>query len=200
LLINFRDNFANHFSLSQEEKLLLCLAIYLHDIGCILGREKHSEKSSKLLRRKEFTFLSGIIGDDMLKCLEYIILYHSSDYDLTCIPREPLHYRVRLRLLCAIFRLLDGCELTSARTKRVLYEILKTYKKIKPKAKKFWEAHLSIVSLVFKGNDIVVDCKNIVKARVLIKHFQEELDKVNKIFKEEGFPQLNLRVKRFRLR
>lgn len=187
------------FSFSQEEKLLLCLAIHLHDVGCLLGRTNHNKKSVKLMEHKRFSFLEDMIGDDLLTCLKYMVISHSSDYDLESIPREPAHARVRLRLLCAIFRLLDGCELSSARTKRVLYEILKTYSRIKPEANKYWEAHLSISSVVFSDNMIFVDSKNLRKTRRLTKHLKRDLKIINKVFREENFPELTVQIIKFEL-
>lgn len=198
LLCNFLGNF-DTFPFSQEEKLLLCLCVHLHDIGCILGRADHNKKSVKLLKHRRFSFLEDMVGDDLLACLKYMVLSHSSDYDLESIPREPIHANVRHRLICAVFRLLDGCELSSARTKRVLYEILKTYKKIKPEDAKYWEAHLSTLSVVFNGNTIFVMSKNLRKTRTLIKHLRKDLKEINRVFEEEGFPQLNIEYYKFRL-
>ncbi len=78
-----------------------------------------------------------------------IIKSHSSWYDLANIPTRPIHSKVNLLKVCAVFRLLDGCDLSSERIK-VVYEILEKYRLLSDEtSKKFWEAHLEIVSVVF---------------------------------------------------
>jgi hypothetical protein len=183
------------FSFTEEELFLLCLATYLHDIGCIVDRKGHNNESGKLLTdHPTFCFLSDWIGADLLPCLNLIVRAHSSSFDLSKISREPLHEKVRLRLMCAIFRLLDGCEISAARVSKTLYEILTSKKKIKKKGRKFWDAHLSIYDLYFKGNDIIVECQDLAKAKFLTDHLVEDLVQINKVFSEENFPSFSVKI------
>jgi hypothetical protein len=183
------------FSFTEEELFLLSLATYLHDIGCIVNRKKHSYESGKLLTdHPTFCFLNDWIGADLLPCLNLIVRAHSSKFDLSTISREPLHEHVRLRLMCAIFRLLDGCEISAARVSKTLYEILKTKKKIKKKNLKFWDAHLSIYELHFKGNEIILECQDLAKSKILTDHLIEDLVHINKVFSEENFPTFSAKI------
>lgn len=194
---NFLENLQEfNLELTEEERWLVCLAIWLHDIGCLIAeegeREKHNEYSVQLLERVEFGILEDILGSDILKCLKFVVISHSSNYCLEQVPKEPLHPNIRLRLICAIFRLLDGCDITSARTKRVLYEILKAYNLLDQKSKKFWEAHRSISSAVFEGDTIKIDCDNTDTAELLIEHLEKDLREINRIFSEERFPTFRI--------
>lgn len=193
LFQNFLDNFGQNI-FSEEEKLLICLAIWLHDIGCILGRERHSENSVRLLREiKEFRSLGARIGDSLFECLKYVIMSHSSWYDLSNIPTHPIHPKVNLLKVCAVFRLLDGCDLSSERIK-VIYEILEKYGLLSENSKKFWKAHLEIVSVIFRDNTVIINCKNQGSAEPLIKHFKDELDKINNAFHKANLPKLEVEI------
>jgi len=173
----------------------VCLAIWLHDIGCILGREKHSEKSVKLLEEIEvFRSLRTRIGDSLFECLKYVILSHSSWYDLSNIPTHPIHSKVNLLKVCAVFRLLDECDLSSERI-RVIYEILERYGLLSDEgSKKFWKAHLEIVSVVFRGDKVIINCKNQDPAELLIEHFRSELDIINTALHKVCFPRLEVEI------
>ena len=195
LFCNFVQNLEKNFKgaeLTEEERWLVCLAIWLHDIGCLLTTEeekaKHNKYSVEMLQRPEFHILADMLGDDMLKCVKFVVISHSSSYDLKNIPSEPIHSKIRLRLICAIFRLMDGCDITSARTKKVLYELLKAYKLLDDESMKFWEAHRSISSVVFERKEIVIDCDDVDKAELLVKHLENDLEKINQTLAEEQFP------------
>lgn len=183
------------FSFSQEEKLLICLAIYVHDVGCIIGRPEHNMKSAKLImKHSSFSYLQSQIGSDLLNCLKCVILSHSSIYDLQKIQKEPIHDEVNLRVICAVFRLLDGCEISSARVSKPLYDILISYNKIRSDRRKYWDAHRSIIGIVFRDKRIIIDSENLGKTRLVSNHLKRDLQEINKIFKEEKLPQLTVEL------
>jgi len=66
-------------SLSEEEKWLVCLAIWLHDVGCLVTKEQEKEKhnlySVEILQRPEFHMLVDILGGDIVKCLKFVTKY-----------------------------------------------------------------------------------------------------------------------------
>jgi hypothetical protein len=198
LLAKFQENQTKtltSFSFTKDELFLLSLATYLHDIGCIIDRTDHNRKSGKLLlEHPAFFFLNDKIGKDLLKCLNLIIIAHSSNFELEAISTEPLHATVRVRLMAAIFRLLDACEISAARVSKVLYDILTTNGQMKPEEIKYWEAHFSICDLFFKGNDIVLDCDDLAKAGLIIDHLRKDLFPINRVFSQENFLTFNLRV------
>jgi len=187
LLCNFVNNWAGT-AFANEEKYLLSIAVWLHDIGCLLGREKHNENSVKLLEHPRFSFIDNLLDGDLRSCLKYIIVSHSSDYKLKNIPKIPVHQDVRLKLACATFRSIDGCDITDARTKPILYDILKTYSLLEKDSIEIWECHLSTIGAVFQGNDINITYRKGKRkeARLLTDHLREDLKKLNRIFKKYG--------------
>jgi hypothetical protein len=199
ILSNFCKNLEDfNLELSEEEKYLICLAIWLHDIGVLITREeekeKHNENSVKVLESKEFEMLTDIFGKDKTKCLKYVIKLHSSHADLESVPKHTILPDVRLKLICAIFRLIDGCDITSARTTRVLYNLLSENNLLKADSQPYWAAHLCISSAVFQKGEIIVDCDDIAAAKLLTDHLIKDLDPINKVFREEKFPEFNVRV------
>lgn len=195
LLCNFLNNWTGT-RFKNEEKYLLSVAVWLHDIGCLLGRDNHNEKSVALLRHSRFSFLDNFLNGDLKACLKYIIIAHSSTYDLNKIPTTSFHKDVRLDLSCATFRLMDGCDITDARTKAILYDILKTHNLISKKSRDFWKCHLSTIGAVFSRNDINITYRKGKRkeANRLVAHLNEDLEKLNRIFGKHGMTfELKLR-------
>lgn len=197
---NFIQNLEKHFKgveLTEEEKWVICLAIWLHDIGCLLtseeNKEKHNKYSVEILERPEFHILADWLGDDILKCVEFIALSHSSNYKLRNLPTDPIHSNIRLMLVCAIFRLIDECDITSARTKKVLYELLKAYNLLDAESIKFWKAHRTISSLVFEREKIVVYSVDLNAADLLVKHLESDLQEINRGLAAEKFPTFKVK-------
>ncbi|MGE5556721.1 MAG: hypothetical protein ACM3UY_10780 [Methanocella sp.] len=186
------------YTFTEQENYLLTLAIWIHDIGLLITKEeeksKHNENSIKVMESHEFTMLEDILGKDVFRCLKYVVKFHSSHTDLNLVPKHEIIPNVRLRLICAVFRLLDGCDITSARTTRVLYNLLAANGLLKADSIPFWKAHLSISSAVFQGNDLIVDCDNLEDAKLLTSHLEKDLVPINKILSEEKFPEFKFSV------
>lgn len=197
---NFLTNLKNSTAaqLTEKEKWLICLTIWLHDIGVLITQQpkkkEHNDNSVKLLERSEFAFLRGMLGDDIVQCLKFVIKYHSSHENMDDIPKDVVCADIRLRLCCAIFRLLDGCDITSKRTHPILYKLLKAYHLIDPDNAKYWEAHLGISSAVFQKNKIVIDCNRRTNHALLTNHLSGDLKNINTILKEEAFPEFDLAI------
>jgi hypothetical protein len=196
---NFSENIEKlGCTLTEEEDYLLTLAIWLHDIGLLITdekeKEKHNENSIKVMESQEFTMLEDMLGKDVFRCLKFITKYHSSHADLAEVPRHAIIANVRLRLICAVFRLLDGCDITSARTTRVLYNLLTAHGLLKDDSLPYWKAHLTISSAVFQQRDLIVDCDSIEDAKLLTSHLEKDLEPINKILREEKFPEFKLSV------
>jgi len=193
LLCGFVQNWAGE-PFTNEERYLLSLAVWLHDVGCLLGRERHNEKSVNLLRHPRFSYIDSLLSGDLQSCLKYIIISHVTDYDLKEVPKKPIHEKVRLRLVCATFRLVDGCDITDARTKPVLYDILKTYSLLEEGSIKYWESHLSTIGTVFQGNAIYVTYRKGKRkeSEMLVSHLKKDLRRLNRVFEKYG---MSFRIK-----
>ncbi len=197
-ILKFKKNLTQvfpSFSFSQEELFLLALSAYVHDIGCIVGRKEHNKHSARLLTEDScFSFLHDKIGADLLGCLKLTVLAHSSDFNLNKLSKERSIENVRLRLICAIFRLMDACEVSAARISKTLYDILVRNGKLKHPNTEFWEGHLSIIDLFFEKQNIVIACDDASKPIETIKHLEEDLVAINKVFEGEKFPLFKLKV------
>lgn len=199
LFANFLNNLRTLGSeLTEKERWVVCLSIWVHDIGVLItkqeNKKEHNDNTVKLLKRKELDMLKDFLGDDVVNCLKHTAKYHSSHTNLEAILTDPICHDVRLPLVCAVFRLLDGCDITSARVSLCLYNLLKAYNLIDPQNMEFWDAHLSISSAVFKGRKIVIDCKRGKKHECLTKHLTADLNKINKIFEREEHPQYEITI------
>lgn len=203
-LMEIFDNFSQNleklgFTLSKQENYLLIIGIWLHDVGLLITDEKdkdgkHNINSIKVLESKAFSMLCEILGKDVFKCLKYVVKYHTSRTNLEEVPQHEIIPNVRLRLICAIFRLIDSCDITSARTSGVLYNVLTENGLLKDDSLPHWKAHLSIVSAVFQQRALVVDCDNKSDGELHTTHLKNDLEAINKIFKAEKFPEFQLAV------
>jgi len=187
LLENFRENCQDD-AFSEEELFLLFATIWLHDVGCLITPQKekykHARMSALLLEGKSFNFIRSIIDKDFLTCISYMIISHQHDFEFDSIPRAPIHHRVRLPLLCAIFRLLDACDISASRVNPNLFDILTENDLLEEDNRNYWEAHSKIVSVVFNGEyiDVLVEDEEV--ASILTDHLEKDLESINKVFEE----------------
>jgi hypothetical protein len=198
LLAKFQANLSKvspPFSFSQEELLLLTLSAYLHDIGCIIKRERHNEHSAKLLMEDPvFANLQDKLGAEMLRCLKFIVLSHSSNYDLSKVATLKISPNVRIGLICAVFRLLDACEISAVRTSKILFDILNRNAKMGDDEKKYWESHLNIINIFFENNEIIIDCEDIEKTKISLNHLREDLEKINEVLRQYNLVTFTIKI------
>lgn len=185
-------------SLTEEERYVICLSIFLHDLGCLIGRRKHNELSLKILNHPQCNLLEYKVGSDMFACVKYLAVSHSSNYDFNHLPRHAIHPRIRLDLVCALFRLIDACDLMPSRAYRVLYEILMRYDPLGRKSQKIWKAHFNIKSVVFKNNQIVISSKNLSLTKPLIDHLKRDIVAINEILRRHGLSDFSVDEKKVR--
>ncbi len=189
----------NHFTknweinLTEDERFILYVAAWLHDIGCIKERDPHNLLSVEILMRDYNTcnYLDNI-DSNLLRILRYIIESHSKShckYSIDEIPEKT--GTVRTRLLCAIFRLMDACEITKYKCPaQVFIEIQNDLKNPDgtpdTKAIEFWEGHMNINYLGFAKPHIDIFINNVPKTAFIIEGLNEEIRSVEKIFRENG--------------
>lgn len=183
-IIEYINKFITSFEveLSEEEIYLLYLAAWCHDIGCICGRDNHHKDSVKVLRGST-GFFNEILDDKTKKCLKSIILTHRKDTPFDDIPE--LYEGIKLKFLCAIFRLMDACDISSERCPRIVYEYIK--ESLNDTSKKYWKAHLNIASVSFYDKSIWIDLFEENEALEYIKkEFVSEIMSISQIFYENG--------------
>ena len=176
-----------HEELSQTEIRLLYLAAWLHDIGNLrkCGRRNHSRESCRMIEELDERYLK--LGS-MREPLKFIIKYHQSHLNLSEVPRKESRIsgdRIRLRLLCAIFRLADACHMGPDRASEVVYSLLKTDKEF-AKGKKYWDGNRAIASVDFDlgQSAIVIHVFSKRNSRFIVKDFKEEFDRVGKYLRD----------------
>ncbi|MDR1993949.1 MAG: hypothetical protein LBQ98_10760 [Nitrososphaerota archaeon] len=199
LFSNFSQNlYTFKHELSEPETYLISLCIWLHDVGCLIanedGEDTHHLKSIEVLESNAFSRLRKRIDVDDFNCIKAMILFHSSsEKDLNDVPVCEMA-NVRLKLICAIFRLLDDCDISGGRNSDILYNLLTEKNLLDKQSIPHWRAHISIGAVGFYQDKFVVECANVCDGERSIKNLADELAKINKVFKEAGFPTFTLSV------
>jgi len=169
-------------TLTQDEALLLYMSAWVHDIGCINDREHHHEVSASLLLGK--MSLVETLTDRYTTCMKYIILSHRARYPINSVPEE--HEGVRLRMICAIFRLMDACEICYMKCPKDVFEVIK--KSLRGESRKIWIGHMNILSIKFRNPEIIVSVNELEKCNFIIDGLRTEIDSIAETFRENELP------------
>jgi hypothetical protein len=175
-IIDMIMDFVNKWdaNLSEEEIFLLYVSAWVHDMGCLICRNDHQKHSVTMLDRT--AIVREILGEELYTCLKYIVKYHSSDEDLKEVPKK--WGRIELQKVCAIFRLLDACDITEIKCPKGVYEIIKiSTPPLSKTADEYWNAHMSIESLTFECPKIKIFVNNYEKCKFLIEKLEREISK-----------------------
>jgi|WetSurMetagenome_2_1015567.scaffolds.fasta_scaffold14635_1 hypothetical protein len=176
--------------LTRTERFILYAAAWLHDIGCVKDRTPHNKISVDILMNSEsICDFFNSLDSDLLFILEYVIESHSSSYDIMTVPAG--RGAVRVRLICAIFRLLDACEITNFKCPKSVYTEIKDDLKtpdgsVDTDAIEFWEGHMNIKDLGFFKPEIVVLVNHARKSKKITDRLVREIESVQDIFRENG--------------
>jgi hypothetical protein len=175
--------------LNENERFILYTAAWLHDIGCIKDRGPHNKISVDILLKDDSicNYLNSI-DNDLLFILQNVIESHSSSYDIDTVPETK--GIVRVRLICAIFRLIDACEITNFKCPApVFIEIKEDLKNDDDspdsEAIEFWEGHMNIKDIGFlnKPNiDILINDRR--KTKKIVERLKKEIESVQHIFQK----------------
>ena len=192
-LVEIVDTLSEKMHFSEAELFILYCSSWLHDIGCIKDRSNHNGKTIEILDQHP-TF-ETIVTPRAYPLIKNVILAHSSNYKkideiplLTTLFRED---DTRLRLISALFRLIDGCDITTSRVDCLLYNIKKG--DLPPENKIHWDAHREIQNIVFDTENKVIrvytegDVDNF-----LIDHLEEEYNSVSNILRDHDIPLLSI--------
>jgi hypothetical protein len=195
-IIKLTNGFIENWNISvtEDEKYLLYLAAWLHDIGCICDREHHNETSFKILLQDESTCNSiKNVNTDALMQLKYVINSHSSSYDIEKVP-EILN-GIRLKLICSIFRLLDACEICCTKCPKAVFGLIVPTLKDDPTAYSYWDGHMKIQSVTYKAPDIIILMRDSNEnSEKIVNNLKKEIDSIELTFKENGLiiPHVNV--------
>lgn len=153
--------------LNEAEKTILKCAGWLHDLGRIRENDEeedddddHAMESVKIIRILcENGHLNlGAIKDEV----EYVVSTHSTkgllrlDGVEKLRPISGIEEDVRLRLLCALFKLADECDIDRLRAPKPVFDILAD--KMPGTSKTHWLRHRNVikVSLSYEERKIVI--------------------------------------------
>lgn len=164
--------------LSQDEALLLYLAAWIHDIGCIKDRDNHHEISAQLMLNDNAVYET--LGGKNALCLKYLILAHRTRYSIEDVPND--YEGVRLRMICSIFRLMDACEICYMKCPKAVYDVIETT--LNDKSKGIWNAHMNIKDLTFKMPEIQILVNDINKCQFIIDDLNKEIITIEGTFRE----------------
>jgi len=185
-IIHLTNDFIENWdiSLSEDEKYLLYLSAWFHDIGCICDREHHNEVSFQIVTHNENICNSiNLVNNNTLYELKYLINSHSSIYNIEEVPK--MSNRVRLQLICSIFRLTDACEISCTKCPKAVFELISPTLKKDQTAYSFWNGHMKIQSLIFKKPEIIIMIKNPNdNSEIIINRLKKEIDSIKLIFDE----------------
>lgn len=175
--------------MTQHEIFLLSCGVWLHDIGMTFKeegetdkdvRDKHHIKSKILIR----TALPEIpLSDDERYMAGEIAFYHrkAEDINKACeifeTQIESTLSKIRVRFLCSLLRLADGCEIATSRSSRKIVQI----NELDDEAKFHHEAHLHVSAIDFDSisSEIIVSArvKDQTDALVLENFLKADLEK-----------------------
>jgi hypothetical protein len=169
-------------TLSQDEALLLYLSAWVHDIGCIKDREHHHEVSAALLLGKKNIVES--LGERYTTCMKYVILAHRARYQIESVPE--VYEGVRLRLICAIFRLMDACEICYKKCPEDVFNVIS--RSLRGKSRTIWIGHMNILSLKYRNPNIVILVNEQDKCQFIIDDLKTEIGTIAETFQNNGLP------------
>lgn len=185
--------------LTRAERFTLYAAAWLHDIGCVKDRTPHNKISVDILMNSEsICDFFNSLDSDLLFILEYVIESHSSSYDISTVPVK--RGTIRVRLICAIFRLLDACEITNFKCPASVYTEIKDDLKNDDGSEdkdaiEFWKGHMNIKDLGFFKPEIVIMVNKSRTSKKITDRLIKEIESVQEIFRENGMDVPVVKVK-----
>lgn len=174
----------NKYPLNETEIRLLYMASWLHDIGNIRvgGRVDHARTSCDMLKKLAET--DRIRLGNLLHLLIPIVLYHSSSQNISLLDDRGHGYEgdpMRMKLLCALFRLADASDMGEKRAYRLVYSLVED--ELDEESKQHWRSNNAVISV---EPDPASRCVRIVvtdaeMAKTMTEHFKAEFEAVRPI-------------------
>ncbi len=201
--------------LNQREQFVLLVATYCHDLGMFLGRLPnespnetrihHHERSADLLDR---LVRDGYVNLDTFETsvTKHIVTAHRS-VNLDEVPEthDFPQFSVRTRLLSAMLRIADACDLDHTRAPEAVFRFL--IDSIPPSSQQHWRQHhivaavnfdhrlaAIVVSVQLDGNFV----EKVDKMRMtnsLSKELERELASVSDVFARYGVGLVRVEIK-----
>jgi hypothetical protein len=184
-------------AITPFERYIMVCAAWLHDIGNVLGRDLHNEKTCDIITKLVPTHIEGL-DPDFVEFVKWICLYHCKNTEIDDVPLQ-IPYRggnIRLRYLTAIFRLADAGDMDNRRAPIGVFEIIKD--QLTKKSIGIWRSHQAIrdVSFLSAGRSIIVTVKDKRIASWALRDFKAEFTAVESVLRQYDFPYQEIVVVR----
>lgn len=187
-IVEFINQFVKKWpnDLTEDEIFLLYLSAWLHDTGMIVERKYHHVYSRNII--KETNTLHRIFKNrKIVLCLQSLALSHSSSFkEIDSIP--DIRWGVRLRLICALFRIFDSMDMEEkSRCPKEVYRIIQSSDNpIMKDSIPFWRGHLGIRQVGFQYPNIIVTVESREESAIITNHFKDEIQSVSGILEDGG--------------
>lgn len=200
----------NGITFNNIEKILMDASIWCHDIGCLICREDHGNRSAEIIN-----FIDTRLDEEIFDCLKLIISHHTNKSKDELNKLSILYYRdheIKSDLIVALLRLSDaldaGCRSKHLReygnrAPPIVFNILNKYGKLKGDSILHWKAHGICEGVIFDSDENIIyityerddngDNEKIVE-EVIKKSIDEEIDNISDIFKKYDLPQLKTEI------
>jgi hypothetical protein len=196
--------------MSECEVFLLLCGVWLHDIGMLSKqpdesadevRETHHKRSRELIR-KELPEID--LTEDERFIVGEIAFFHRKTEDINFAKEifetqnGSIVSKVRVRFLCALVRLADGCEIAHSRSSRKLLKIAS----VDEEAKFHHEAHLHVSAIDFdhvsQEITVYVRVRNqedaLILSNFLKGNIEKELFSVKDVLGQNGIEFSNVKI------
>jgi exopolyphosphatase/pppGpp-phosphohydrolase len=183
--------------LSEAETYLLQLTAWLHDIGCIVARERHEKTSCDILERIGTELL---LDTEVVRLLRLLILYHRGEAGIAALARRPQDYLfenpVRIDLLVALFRLADACDVGHRSTRAMVGEraprmVFKAIgDQLSNKSVEHWRAHMNSLGTTIdkRTGHIIVHRRDHQNIDIVLKALKWEIKRVRPVLDKYQLP------------
>lgn len=170
----------NGVNLTQKEILIMLIAAWLHDIGNLSAskRTNHADESWRMI-----SILSkrDLRLGALMKPLEFVVRYHQSSRDIGEVPDREFRIdgeKVRLRLICSMFRIADDCDMGEERASDIAYLLLSP--QFSDLEKKHWRANKAVQSVDFdvEKEAVVITVASKRTASFLTKDFRKKFARI----------------------
>lgn len=184
-VINLLNGFIKRWSIkvTNDERFLLYLAAWTHDLGRICRGEHHNKISVKIIERSDL--FKHLLSSKDITCLKKVVESHSQDYDITDIPKK--WDEIRLQLICAIFRIIDAMEMDSHKCPKEVFDLIeKSQHPLDPSSRLYWIAHMNVQAVGFEYPEIVIGVEKRHESDLLINKLKKEIESVKYVLTDYG--------------
>ena len=207
-------NESDNTKLNDYECFCIIACCWLHDLGCIIERNNHGNKSAQII--DEHLSAISIFTDDETRMLKgpilKIISSHTDSPEYKIIGKISVEdlaekieiqilengrakrIQIKLRLIASIFRLADACDICADRAPFLVYKLIQEF--IPDGSKEFWLSHKEITDVSTKcdAKSFVIRVDNANIAKLVIDKFKSDIQELKPILNELEFYYTNVEI------